>query len=217
MKYLLALLIGAGAGVIGTYLYFNNKVETMVEKKVNEEMAKFFDSQAKTMSADDVEEVEEEKTEEVKVSDRPETQEKTSIQKMDNDIRTNYRNPDKEEYHGNDGIEEDEDFEDEEYITDEEVEELMAEAQSRMEQQPHIITEEEQDTTLIGYDNEEYFWHPKGNIICDKFDHELEEKDLLDILFEPIDWKKELKDKQKIIIRVPSEATNYTVWNEDLN
>jgi hypothetical protein len=79
----------------------------------------------------------------------------------------------------------------------------------------YIITEEEQDTTLIGYDNEEYIWYPNENFITDAFDNRLEEQDLLDILFKPIDWRKELKNKEKIIIRVPEEATNYTVWNHD--
>lgn len=210
MKYLLTFLLGAGAGVIGTYLYFNNKIEKIIDEKVNKEMNFFYEHQIQTLSEEDVEEV----SEEEKVSDKPETQEKTSIQKMESIIRTNYREPDKDIDHGNDGIEEDED-DDEEYITDEEMEELMKESQKRMAQQPHIITEEEQDTTLIGYDNEEYIWYPKENFITDAFDNRLEEQDLLDILFKPIDWRKELRNKDKIIIRVPEEATNYTVWNHD--
>lgn len=209
MKYLLAFLLGAGAGVIGTYLYFNNKIEKIIDEKVNKEMEFFYEHQTQTLSKEDVEEV----SEEEKESDKPETQEKTSIQIMESIIRTNYREPDKDTYNGNDGIEEDED--DDEYITDEEMEELMKESQKRMAQQPHIITEEEQDTTLIGYDNEEYIWYPKENFITDAFDNRLEEQDLLDILFKPIDWRKELKNKEKIIIRVPEEATNYTVWNHD--
>lgn len=214
MKYLLAFLLGAGAGVIGTYLYFNNKIENIIDEKVNKEMEFFYEHQTQTLSEDDVEEVSEEEIKEEKESDKPETQEKTSIQKMESIVRTNYREPDKDVDHGNDGIEEDED-DDEEYITDEEMEELMKESQKRMAQQPHIITEEEQDTTLIGYDNEEYIWYPKENFITDAFDNRLEEQDLLDILFKPIDWRKELKNKEKIIIRVPEEATNYTVWNHD--
>lgn len=212
MKHLLAFLLGAGAGVIGTYLYFNNKIENIIDEKVNKEMKFFYEHQTQTLSEDDVEEVKEETEEQT--SDKPETQEKTSIQKMESIVRTNYREPDKDTDHGNDGIEEDED-DDEEYITDEEMEELMKESQKRMAQQPHIITEEEQDTTLIGYDNEEYIWYPKENFITDAFDNRLEEQDLLDILFKPIDWRKELKNKEKIIIRVPEEATNYTVWNHD--
>lgn len=212
MKYLLTLLLGAGAGVIGTYLYFNNKIENIIDEKVNKEMKFFYEHQAQTLSEEDVEEVKEETEEQT--SDKPETQEKTSIQKMESIVRTNYREPDKDTDHGNDGIEEDED-DDEEYITDEEMEELMKESQKRMAQQPHIITEEEQDTTLIGYDNEEYIWYPKENFITDAFDNRLEEQDLLDILFKPIDWRKELKNKEKLIIRVPEEATNYTVWNHD--
>lgn len=214
MKYLLSFLLGAGAGVIGTYLYFNNKIENIIDEKVNKEMEFFYEHQTQTLSEDDVEEVSEEEIKEERVSDKPETQEKTSIQKMESIVRTNYREPDKDTYNGNDGIEEDED-DDEEYITDEEMEELMKESQKRMAQQPHIITEEEQDTTLIGYDNEEYIWYPKENFITDAFDNRLEEQDLLDILFKPIDWRKELKNKEKIIIRVPEEATNYTVWNHD--
>jgi hypothetical protein len=213
MKYLLTFLLGAGAGVIGTYLYFNNKIENIIDEKVNKEMEFFYEHQSQTLSSDDVEEVSEEEIKE-KESDKPETQEKTSIQKMESIIRTNYREPDKDTDHGNDGYEEDDD-EDEEYITDEEMEELMKESQKRMAQQPHIITEEEQDTTLIGYDNEEYIWYPKENFITDAFDNRLEEQDLLDILFKPIDWRKELKNKEKIIVRVPEEATNYTVWNHD--
>lgn len=214
MKYLLTFLLGAGAGVIGTYLYFNNKIENIIDEKVNKEMNFFYEHQTQTLSEEDVEEVSEEEIKEEKVSDKPETQEKTSIQKMESIIRTNYRESDKDIDHGNDGIEEDEDN-DEEYITDEEMEELMKESQKRMAQQPHIITEEEQDTTLIGYDNEEYIWYPKENFITDAFDNRLEEQDLLDILFKPIDWRKELRNKDKIIIRVPEEATNYTVWNHD--
>lgn len=212
MKYLLTFLLGAGAGVIGTYLYFSNKIDNKVDEQVNKEMKFFYEHQTQTLSEEDVEEVKEE-TEE-KTSDKPETQEKTSIVKMEEDVHTNYRNPDNEPYHGNDGFEEDED-DDEDELTDEEMEELMAIAQSRMAQQPHIITEEEQDTTLIGYDNEEYIWYPKENFITDAFDNRLEEQDLLDILFKPIEWRKELKNKEKIIIRVPEEATNYTVWNHD--
>lgn len=212
MKHLLAFLLGAGAGVIGTYLYFNNKIENIIDEKINKEMEFFYEHQTQTLSEEDVEEVKEETEEQT--SDKPETQEKTSIQKMESIVRTNYREPDKDVDHDNDGIEEDED-DDEEYITDEEMEELMKESQKRMAQQPHIITEEEQDTTLIGYENEEYIWYPKENFITDAFDNRLEEQDLLDILFKPIDWRKELKNKEKIIIRVPEEATNYTVWNHD--
>ena len=213
MKFLLGLLMGAGAGVVGTYLYFNKRMETIIDEKVNKEMKEFFEHQTQTMSAEDVEVVTEEEIEEEKVSDKPETQEKSSIVKMEEDVRTNYRSPDKETYHGNDGIEEDEE-DDDEYITDEEMEELMEESRNRMAEQPRII---EEDDMLIGYEEVEYFWHPKGNIITDGFDHELEEKDFLDILFKPIDWRKELKNKNKIIIMVPEEATNYTVWNEDIS
>ena len=212
MKYLLAFLTGAAAGVIGTYLYFNNKIENIIDEKVNEQMKKFFEHQEQTLSSEDVEEVTEAEIEEEKASDKPETQEKTSIQKMENIIHTNYREPDKE-YHGNDGIEEDEDDE-EEYITDEEMEELMAGAEKRMTDNPQIVTEEESQSMYVGYDNEEYIWYPKENFITDTMDNRLEEQDLLDILFAPIDWRKELKDKEKIIVRVSSEATYYTVWNK---
>ena len=217
MKYLLAFLLGAGTGVIGTYLYFKNKINEQineqVDEQVNKEMKYFYDHQTQTMSAEEVEEVTEEDIEKEKVSDKPETQEKTSIIKMEETVHTSYRNPDKdkETYHGNDGIEEDEDE-----ITDEEMEELMAIAQSRMEEQPQIVTEEEQTTMLIGYDNVEYIWYPKENFITDDMDKRLEEQDLLDVLFKPIDWRKELKNKEKIIVRVTSDATYYTVWNHDL-
>jgi phage terminase small subunit len=104
MKHLLAFLLGAGAGVIGTYLYFNNKIENIIDEKVNKEMEFFYEHQTQTLSEDDVEEVKEEEIKE-KESDKPETQEKTSIQKMESVIRTNYREPDKDTDHGNDGIE----------------------------------------------------------------------------------------------------------------
>lgn len=219
MKYLISFLLGAGAGIAGTYLYFKNKmneqISEQVDEQVNKEMKYFYDHQTQTMSAEDVEEVTEEDIEKEKVSDKPETQEKTSIVRMEEDVRTNYRNPDKEPYHGNDGIEEDDD-DDEDELTDEEMEELMAIAQSRMAEQPQIVTEEEQSTMLIGYDNVEYIWYPKENFITDDMDKRLEEQDLLDVLFKPIDWRKELKNKEKIIVRVTSDATYYTVWNHDL-
>ena len=214
MKYLLAFLTGAAAGVVGTYLYFNNKLEKIVDKKVNEQMEEFLASQARMLSADEVEEVTEEELEEKKIySDKPETQEKSSIEKVDVNVRTNYRNPEKETYNGNDGIEEDEDDDDDEYITDEEVEELMKTVQNRMDELPKIIDE---DDMLIGYNNEEYFWHPKGNIITDAFDHNIEEKDFLDRMLKPVDWRKELKGKRKIIVQIPEECANYTIWNEDV-
>lgn len=204
MKYLIAFLVGAAAGTVGTYLYFTNKVEKMVKDTVNEEIDKFFERQTQVMAEEDVEEVPDK--EEPKVSDVPDTTEKSSIVKMEETIRTNYRD--------NDGIEEDED-DDEEYITDEEMSILLEESRKRMEEGPHFITEEEETTTCIGYDNVEYIWYPDSNIITDALDNETDEKDILDILFKPIDWRKELKDKDKIIIRVPEEATNYTVWNHD--
>lgn len=215
MKYLISFLLGAGAGIAGTYLYFKGKVEAQVDEQVNKEMKYFYEHQTQTMSEEDVEVVEEENEEE-KTSDRPETQEKSSIEKMDTNVRTNYREPAKEPYHGNDGIEEDDDDDDEEELTDEEMEELMAIAQKRMEEQPQIVTEDEQATLLVGYDNVEYIWYPKENFITDDMDKRLEEQDLLDVLFKPIDWRKELKKKEKIIIRVSSDATYYTVWNHDL-
>lgn len=214
MKYLLAFLTGAAAGVVGTYLYFNNKIESIIDEKINKEMTEFYERQTQTLSADDVEEVTEEEIEEEKASDKPETQEKTSIQKMENIIHTNYREPDKEKYNGNDGIEEDNDDE-EEYITDEEMEELMADAERRMAENPQLVTEEESQSMYVGYDNVEYIWYPKENFITDTMDNRLEEQDLLDILFKPIDWRKELKNKEKIIVRVSSEATYYTVWNKE--
>ena len=57
MKYLLAFLTGAAAGVVGTYLYFNNKIESIIDEKVNEQMKNFFEHQEQTLSSEDVEEV----------------------------------------------------------------------------------------------------------------------------------------------------------------
>lgn len=205
MKYFIAFLVGAVSGAVTTYLYFNNKTEKIVDERVNNEMENFFKHQTETLSEDDVIELKEEEiVEEPEYSEIPDTTEKTSIVKMEEIIRTNYRD--------NDGIEEDED--DEEYITDEEMEELMLGAEKRMADNPQIVTEEESQSMYVGYDNEEYIWYPKENFITDTMDNRLEEQDLLDILFKPIDWRKELKDKEKIIVRVSSEATYYTVWNK---
>lgn len=206
MKYFIAFLVGAVSGAVTTYLYFNNKTEKIVDERVNNEMENFFKHQTETLSEDDVIELKEEEiVEEPEYSEIPDTTEKTSIVKMEEMIRTNYRD--------NDGIEEDED-DDEEYITDEEMEELMLGAEKRMADNPQIVTEEESQSMYVGYDNEEYIWYPKENFITDTMDNRLEEQDLLDILFKPIDWRKELKDKEKIIVRVSSEATYYTVWNK---
>lgn len=206
MKYFIAFLVGAVSGAVTTYLYFNNKTEKIVDERVNNEMENFFKHQTETLSEDDVIELKEEEIiEEPEYSEIPDTTEKTSIVKMEEIIRTNYRD--------NDGIEEDED-DDEEYITDEEMEELMLGAEKRMADNPQIVTEEESQSMYVGYDNEEYIWYPKENFITDTMDNRLEEQDLLDILFKPIDWRKELKDKEKIIVRVSSEATYYTVWNK---
>ena len=206
MKYFIAFLVGAVSGAVTTYLYFNNKTEKIVDERVNNEMENFFKHQAETLSEDDVIELKEEDiVEEPEYSEIPDTTEKTSIVKMEEMIRTNYRD--------NDGIEEDED-DDQEYITDEEMEELMLGAEKRMADNPQIVTEEESQSMYVGYDNEEYIWYPKENFITDTMDNRLEEQDLLDILFKPIDWRKELKDKEKIIVRVSSEATYYTVWNK---
>ena len=206
MKYFIAFLVGAVSGAVTTYLYFNNKTEKIVDEKVNNEMENFFKHQTETLSEDDVIELKEEDiVEELEYSEIPDTTEKTSIVKMEEMIRTNYRD--------NDGIEEDED-DDDEYITDEEMEELMLGAEKRMADNPQIVTEEESQSMYVGYDAEEYIWYPKENFITDTMDNRLEEQDLLDILFKPIDWRKELKDKEKIIVRVSSEATYYTVWNK---
>ena len=207
MKYLLAFIIGAGAGVVGTYLYFNNKIEKIIDKKVNDEMTKFFNNQTQTLPEEEVEEVTEEEKENTQYSDKPETEEKTSIVKPEEDVHTSYRKPTKE-----DSEEEDE----KEYITDEEMKELMAAAEERMSQNPQRIDEEELGSIPV-YDDVEYICHPKGDIVADAIDKPLEEQDLLDILFKPIDWRKELKDKEKIFIRVPSEVTDYTIWNSDLS
>ena len=209
MKYLLAFITGAAAGALGVYLYFSNKIDNKIKEEVNQQIDDFFRRQVEVMPDEDVEEVTEEKEEEPIVTDVPDTTEKTSIIKMEEDVRTAYRKD-------NDGIEEPEDYEDEEYITDEEMKTLLETSRQRMEEEPHLITEEELNTTMIGYDNEEYIWYPDTNIITDALDNKLDEKDFLDMMFTPIDWRKELKDKDKIRVRVPEEATNYTVWNHDL-
>lgn len=206
MKPLIIFLAGAAVGTLATYLYFSNKIEKIVKDTVNEEIEEFFKRQEQVLKPEDVEELSDEaKVEEPKVSDTPDTTEKTSIIKMEEIIRTNYRD--------NDGIEEDEDDE-EDYITDEEMKELLEISRQRMSEEPHLITEEESNTTCIGYDNEEYIWYPDGDIVTDALDNKLEDDP--GYLFKPIDWKKELKDKEKIIIRVPEEATNYTIWNNNL-
>ena len=91
----------------------------------------------------------------------------------------------------------------------------MLGAEKRMADNPQIVTEEESQSMYVGYDNEEYIWYPKENFITDILDNRLEEQDFLDIMFKPLDWRKELKKQEKIIVRVPSEATYYTVWNHD--
>ena len=102
MKYFIAFLVGAVSGAVTTYLYFNNKTEKIVDERVNNEMENFFKHQTETLSEDDVIELKEEDVvEEPEYSEIPDTTEKTSIVKMEEMIRTNYRD--------NDGIEEDED------------------------------------------------------------------------------------------------------------
>lgn len=200
MKYLLSFLAGAVVGSIATYLYFNNKIEKKVEETVNEEMERFFVRQEQMMSAPEVEKVKTE-VEEPKVTDIPDTTEKTSIIKMEQIIRTNYRD--------NDGIEEDED-EDDEYITDEEMAILLEESRQRMSESPHIISEQERDL-CVGYDHVEYTWFPESDLITDVYDNKVDD---ISWMFEGIDWRKELKDKTEITIRDPGEATDYTIFND---
>lgn len=201
MKYLIAFLAGAAAGVVGTYLYFSNKIETQVAETVNAEMEKFFKRQENLEVPNDVEP---ESEEDVKVSDIPETGEKTSIVEMTEIIRTNYRPTD------NDGIEDDEE-EDEDYISDEELATLLETSQKRMSENPHLITEEERDTCR-GYDAEEYTWFPDGDILTDSLDRQVDD---ITWYVAPVEWKKELKDKPFIVIRIPADATDITIYNND--
>lgn len=194
MKYFIAFLAGAAAGAIGSYLYFRNKVDEAVKDEVTAEMEKFFERQEQMISAP--EETEEEKKDEPVVTDIPDTTEKTSIIKMEEIIHTNYRD-----------VEEEED--DEDYISDEEVEELLEASRKRMEEGPHLIDSE--NDTLVGYDLVEYTWYPDGDILTDAFDNVIDDPSWL---FAPVEWKKELADKESITIRVPEEATDFTIWND---
>jgi hypothetical protein len=202
MKYLIAFLTGAAAGVVGTYLYFSNKIETQVAETVNAEMEKFFKRQENLEVPNDVEP---ESEEDVKVSDIPETGEKTSIVEMTEIIRTNYRPTD------NDGIEEDDDEEDEDYISDEELATLLETSQKRMSESPHLITEDERDTCR-GYDAEEYTWFPEGDILTDSLDRQVDD---ITWYVAPVEWKKELADKPSIVIRIPADATDITIYNNN--
>lgn len=198
MKHIIAFLAGAAVGAVATYLYFNNKIENIVAETVNTEMEKFFKRQEEMTEpetvSNDVEPVEE--------SEIPDTTEKTSIVKMDEIIRTNYCD--------NDGIGEDED-DDEEYITDEEMKNLLEVSRQRMTEQPHIISEQERDT-CVGYDCVEYTWYPETNILVDTLDHEVEDPDFI---FAPVEWREALKDKAEITIRDSHEATDYTIYNNN--
>ena len=205
MKYLLAFLAGAGAGVVGTYLYFRNRIDTIVKDTVNEEMERFFTRQEQMMSAPEVEEVTPDEEEKEIVTDIPDTTEKTSIVKMEEIVRTQYRKD-------NDGIEEDEDFDDEEDdISDEEIAEMIGGQRKRMEEGTRYITEQEHDTTCIGYDHAEFTYYPDGNILTDAQDNAVE---FPEVYFENLNWREEIKDKEFIIIRNPEEASDYTIWND---
>ena len=204
MKYLIAFLAGAAAGVVGTYLYFSNKIETQVAETVNAEMEKFFKRQEGLEVPNDVE-PESDSEEDVKVSDIPETGEKTSIVEMTEIIRTNYRPTD------NDGIEEDDDEEDEDYISDEDLATLLETSQKRMSENPHLITEDERDTCR-GYDSEEYTWFPEGDILTDSLDRQVDD---ITWYVAPVEWKKELADKPSIVIRIPADATDITIYNNN--
>lgn len=199
MKYFIAFLTGATAGAIATYLYFNKKINEIVRNTVNEEMEKFLARQEDILPKVDAEEVTENTEKEV-VDDKPNTADKTSIVKMEEIVHTNYRDDDDDEI-------------DDDYISDEEVEELMETSRKRMSEGPHIVTEAEHDQ-LVGYDCTEYTWYPDDNTIKDIFDNLID--DDIDWMFVPIDWRKELKDKESIIIRVPSEATDFVLYNGKL-
>ena len=205
MKYLLTFLLGAGAGVVGTYLYFRNRIDTIVKDTVNEEMERFFTRQEQMMSAPEVEEVTPDEEEKEIVTDIPDTTEKTSIVKMEEIVRTQYRKD-------NDGIEEDEDFDDEEDdVSDEEIAEMIGGQRKRMEEGTRYITEQEHDTTCIGYDHTEFTYYPDGNILTDIHDNAVE---FPEVYFENLNWREEIKDKEFIIIRNPEEASDYTIWND---
>lgn len=203
MKYFISFLAGAAVGAAGVYLYFRNRIDTMVRETVTEEMERFFIRQEQMMSAPEVEEVKV-ADEEPKVSEIPDTTEKTSIVKMTEIIRTNYRS--------NDGIEEDDD-KDEEYISDEEMTTLLETSRQRMSEMPHLINEDER-TTCVGYDSEEYTWYPESDLVTDVYDNKVDD---ISEYFPNIDWRKELKDKSEIVIRVPNEATDYTIFNDSFD
>lgn len=206
MKSLAVFLVGAATGALATYLYFNNKINKIVEETVKEEMERFMIRQEQLMNERIFGDVEEVKEDEPKVSDVPETGEKTSIIEMENIVRTNYR-PD------NDGIEEDEEDEDEEYITDEEMAKLIETSQQRMSEKPHIISEEERDLCR-GYDFIEFTWYPETDLLVEvTHDDPIEEPELY---FGDVDWRSALKDKSEITIRDSHEATDYTIYNDEL-
>lgn len=200
MKYLIAFLAGAATGVLATYLYFNNKIDN----KINEKMQEFIDVQKAAKAPEKVEPQEVEEDEPL-VSPIPDTTEKTSIVEMENIIRTEYRKD-------NDGIEEKED-DDEEYITDEEMNKLILTSQQRMSEKPHVITEEERELCR-GYDWVEFNWYPEENLLVEvTHDEPIEEPE---IYFGAVDWRNILKDKPEITIRDSHEATDYTIYNNDI-
>lgn len=205
MKSLAIFLAGAAAGALATYLYFYNKIDKLVEETVKEEMERFLIRQEQMMSSHIYGEVEEEKeeVEEEIVSDTPDTTEKTSIVELETTTRTKYRD--------NDGIEEDED--DEEYITDEDMSQLIEISQQRMSEKPRIISEEERDL-CGGYDWIEFTWYPENNILVDVYGQTVED---VEAIIGPIDWRNALKDVAEITIRDFHDATDYTFYNDDIH
>ena len=199
MKYLIAFLAGATVGALGVYLYLNNKIENKIDEKVNEEMTNFFkrqESLKERLAKAEYEAVVKEYREQVKeYTDTPET---SSIVEVKGDF-TSYREDSEE------------DDEEEDHITDEEMTVLLNESRQRMSEGPRIISED--NTECMAYDTVELTYYPEDNMLLDVYGHEVEYPDAY---FGSIDWKKEIMEQEKIIVRNPEEATDYVVYNDDL-
>ena len=202
MKYILTFVGGAAAGALGVYLYFKKKMDS----EINKQMTEFFERQNAMTAPDKIENVEVEVMEEQK-SDIPDTTEKSSIVELTSNVRTPYHKRD------NDGIEENKD-KDEDYITDEEMAVLIETSQERMQHGPHVISEEERETCR-GYDWKEFTWYPESDLLVEEeHDEQIKEPHLY---FGDVEWRELLKDKQAITIRDNSMATDYTIYNNELN
>lgn len=202
MKYLIAFLAGATVGALGVYLYLNNKIENKIDEKVNEEMTNFFkrqESLKERLSKDDHKAEYESTMNEYKkqVTEYTDTPETSSIVEVKGDF-TSYR-------------EDSEEDDEEDYITDEEMSTLLNESRQRMSEGPRIISED--NTDCMAYDTVELTYYPEDNMLLDVYGHEVEYPDAY---FGSIDWRQEIMDQEKIIIRNPEEATDYIVYNDDL-